>query len=88
MATVKTKNKRAFNMRMTVMSFIIELIEICRRNNRLGTARNYDHTMNSFLSFLDGRDIPFKYVNDELMVEYERNGSSLVVSCVIAVRFI
>lgn len=72
MATVKTKNKRAFNRRMTVMSFIIELIEICRRNNRLGTARNYDHTMNSFLSFLDGRDIPFKYVNDELMVEYEK----------------
>ena len=56
----------------TIVSFFKEQIKYCTVNKMLGTARNYDRTLNSFYKFLSGNDIPFKMITEELVLEYER----------------
>ncbi len=58
--------KRQTTVAETMQSEINELTN----NNRLGTARNYRRTWNSFRSFLEGRNIPFAAITDTLIDEY------------------
>ena len=61
---------RSPQCQMSVLTFFKEQISILSIHNRLGTARNYLRTMNSFSSFLYGNDIPFKLFTEELIFEY------------------
>ncbi len=64
MATVKE--------RFSFVSFFEEQIEHCKLNKQLGTARNYQRTLNSFRTFLEGMDIPFAMMTETLILDYER----------------
>ncbi len=46
------------------------VIEGCRRAGRLGTARNYEKSLNSFKAFING-DLTFDDMNVQLLVDYE-----------------
>lgn len=61
---------RSPQCQMYVLTFFKEQITFLSMSNRLGTARNYLRTMNSFSSFLHGDDIPFKLLTEELVFEY------------------
>lgn len=55
---------------VTVLSFMREQIVLLIQHNRLGTARNYQRTLNSFSDFLDGADLPFAAFTERLVEEY------------------
>ncbi len=55
----------------TVASFFREMIAQCRRNKTLGTARNYERTLRSFMDFLNGEDIHLSQITDCLVADYE-----------------
>lgn len=55
---------------VTVLSFMREQIEQLVQHNRLGTARNYKRTLNSFSDFLGGADLPFAAFTERLVEEY------------------
>ena len=55
-----------------LFSFFEEQIEYCKLKRRMGTARNYQRTLNSIRTFLNGNDIPFTMVTETLVLEYER----------------
>ncbi len=59
-------------LKTNLVSFSNEVIESCKRNNHLGTARNYRRSMDSFLTFLCGRNIGLGDISEDLMAEYER----------------
>lgn len=54
----------------TVLAFLREQIAHLTKNNRLGTARNYTRTYNSFAAFLGGADLPFTAFTESLVEEY------------------
>ncbi len=56
----------------SVATFFEEQIEHCKLNKQLGTARNYQRTLNSFRTFLRGNDIPFPMITETLVLDYER----------------
>ncbi len=51
--------------------FFTEQITLLRSNGKLGTARNYKRTLNSFSSFLKGKDIPLSACSEELVCNYD-----------------
>lgn len=58
--------------RISVSSFFREQIGRCKQNMYLGTARNYERTLNSFMSFLKGNDVSFTMITERMMADYER----------------
>ncbi len=75
-------------VKFSVVSFFKEQIEHCKLNKQLGTARNYQRTLNSFRTFLKGQDIAFSMITETLVLEYEswlaehgvvRNSSSFYI---------
>ncbi len=65
----------AFNdptKRVTVLSFMNELIESLENNRRLGTAHNYKCAVKSFADFLNQRDITFSLMTSKLVSDYEQ----------------
>lgn len=62
MARIKSTN---------VLSFFKEQITLLESSNKLGTARNYRRTLSSFSLFLEGRDIPFRLLDEPLVIRYE-----------------
>lgn len=55
----------------TVLTFFHEQMSLLKSGNKLGTARNYFRTLNSFSSFLEGKDITFRCLDDKLVMQYE-----------------
>ncbi len=60
------------NCEAQVFSFFEGQIEYCKQNRKMGTARNYQRTLNSIRTFLKGNDIPFTMITERLVLEYER----------------
>lgn len=58
------------NSQITVLQFIRQQIGMMCNTNRLGTARNYEKTMNSFSDFLHGEDIHFSMMSETLVECY------------------
>lgn len=56
--------------RLTVFTYIEKQIACLRANGKLGTARNYRRTLNSFAGFLQGADIPFSLLDEQLVGRY------------------
>lgn len=56
--------------RLTVFTYIEKQIARLRANGKLGTARNYRRTLNSFAGFLQGADIPFSLLDEQLIGRY------------------
>lgn len=55
---------------LTVAESMRREIDELTNSNRLGTARNYRRALNSFMSFLGAKDIPFSAVTESLIDEY------------------
>lgn len=53
-----------------VLDFMRQLITGLKNEGKFGTARNYEHTANSFSTFLRGRDVPFSILNAHFIAEY------------------
>ncbi len=53
-----------------ILSFMCEQVAQLTADNRLGTARNYSRTLNSFSGFLGGEDLPFAAFTERLVEEY------------------
>ena len=69
MATVKTKQRRksmAGKGTMKVLEFMENQIRLIRDANRLGTACNYEKTKKNLTEFLEGVDILFTKVDEQL----------------------
>ena len=54
----------------SVLTFFRRQIELLRNANRLGTARNYEKTFNSFSQFLGSEDIRFSMMTEPLIENY------------------
>ena len=54
----------------TVLAFLRGQITRLTAEGRLGTARNYARTLNSFSDFLGGADLPFAVLTEPLVEEY------------------
>lgn len=54
----------------SVLAYTQEQIAVLRRNRQWGTARNYRRMLNSFSAFLQGNDIPFGLLDEELVLAY------------------
>ena len=54
----------------TVLAFLRGQITRLTAEGRLGTARNYARTLNSFSDFLGGADLPFAALTEPLVEEY------------------
>ena len=61
---------RIMEQRITVAESMRREIDELTNSNRLGTARNYRRALNSFMSFLGAKDIPFSAVTESLIDEY------------------
>lgn len=55
---------------VTFLHYFEEQIARLQKNGKLGTARNYRRTYNSFTAFLEGRDIVFQEFDEPLIMEY------------------
>lgn len=56
----------------TVLSSLTTLFYEFKNNGRWGNARNLRRALNSFSNFLGGRDVPFKQVDEMLIMKYEQ----------------
>lgn len=56
----------------TFLSYLEKHIKALKKNEKLGTAHNFQHTLNSFSAFLNGEDISFGQLNGVLIMEYEK----------------
>ena len=56
--------------RFTVFAFVEKQIACLRADGKLGTARNYRRTLNSFSGFLNGADIPVSLLDERLVGRY------------------
>ncbi len=56
----------------TVLSSLVTLVDELKNDDRWGNARNLQRALNSFSGFLGGLDIPFKQVDEKLIMEYEQ----------------
>ncbi len=61
---------RIMEQRITVAEAMRREIDEQTNNNRLGTARNYRRALNSFMSFLGEKNVPFSAVTESLIDEY------------------
>lgn len=56
---------------ITVLAYVEMLAAGLAADGKLGTARNYRRTLNSFSDFLGGRDIPFSLFDERLVGRYD-----------------
>lgn len=56
----------------TILSYLGKHIKTLKKDEKLGTARNFQRTQNSFSTFLKGEDIPFSQLDEVLIIEYEK----------------
>lgn len=56
----------------TFLSYMEGLILSLKKDGQLGTARNLQRTLSSFSTFLNGEDIPFCQLDEELAMKYEQ----------------
>ncbi len=56
----------------TILSCLAALVDELKNDERWGNARNLQRALNSFSDFLGGLDIPFKQVDERLVMEYEQ----------------
>ena len=61
---------RLSKQQVTVMTVMQQEIRDLIRQNRLGTARNYQRTLRSFMNFSGDRDISFTAFTERLIGEY------------------
>lgn len=61
---------RSPGMQITLFEYFNEQIKILKMDGKLGTARNYQRTMNSFFSFLGGKDISFALLDERVILNY------------------
>ncbi len=80
--------------RPSFFAFFKAQIEQLAANNRMGTARNYRRTLASFTDFREGKDLPLKRFNEDIVTKYEaylvqrgmqRNSSSFYLRILRAV---
>lgn len=55
-----------------VLAFMKNLSENCRKKQAFGTSRAYYKAVCSFSNFLNGEDLPFSLLTDDLLEEYAR----------------
>ncbi len=55
---------------VSVLDFMQNQIRLLRNANRLGTALNYEKTMRNFGEFLNGVDLPFSAMTEQLIADY------------------
>ncbi len=77
-----------------VLAYMQQLIDDLRNARKLGTARNYERTLNSVSAFLRGRDISFSLLGEDMVMAYNnwlrqrhisRNSSSFYMRILRAV---
>ncbi len=56
--------------RMTVLAYIGRQVAAMKAGRRLGTARNYTKAGNSLCSFLKGKDVPLRRMDENLILGY------------------
>lgn len=61
---------RSSGSRISVLAFIGERIAELKACDRLGTARNYERTMNSLSQYLGGADLPFAALTEHFVDGY------------------
>ncbi len=64
------KRYKSSDCHISVLDFMREQIARLRKANRFGTASNYEKTMRSFSAFLDGMNLPFSAMTEQLIVDY------------------
>lgn len=62
---------RALPAETGALAFMRGRIAQLTAENRHGTARNYTRTLNSFSAFLEGVDLPFAAITEQLVEEYD-----------------
>ncbi len=55
---------------VSVLDFMQNQIRLMRNANRLGTALNYEKTMRNFGEFLNGVNLPFSAMTEQLIADY------------------
>jgi len=55
---------------VSVLDFMRNQIRLLRNANRLGTALNYEKTMRNFGEFLNGVNLPFSAMTEQLIADY------------------
>lgn len=61
---------RAPNSRIMALDYLNERIVQLKVNRKLGTARNYQRTANSFFTFLGGTDVSLTMLDERLVMRY------------------
>lgn len=64
------KRYKSSDSHISVLDFMREQIDRLQKANRFGTASNYEKTMRSFCAFLDGINLPFSAMTEQLISEY------------------
>lgn len=57
---------------VSFLSYVEGLISSLEKEGQLSTARNLQRTLSSFSTFLNGEDIPFNQLDEELALNYEQ----------------
>ncbi len=64
------KRYKSSDSHISVLDFMRDQIDRLRKANRFGTASNYEKTMRSFSAFLDGMNLPFSAMTEQLIADY------------------
>ncbi len=64
------KRYKSSDSHISVLDFMREQIDRLQKANRFGTASNYEKTMRSFSAFLDGMNLPFSAMTEQLIADY------------------
>lgn len=55
---------------VTILAYMRRQIALLRQRRQFGTAENYECALVSLSAFLNGRDLPFSRMNEELVLKY------------------
>ncbi len=70
--STKVRSKRlSFSGKRTLFTFMQVSIASLEQAGRLRTSETYKTALNSFMKFMDGKDIPLNNMDAELMMGYE-----------------
>lgn len=61
---------RSVDINITTLDFMRAQVEQLRASNRLGTAKNYEKTMRSFMLFLDNARLPISALTEQVIRDY------------------
>lgn len=72
MESIRVRSKRlSFSGKKVLSSFMQAYIASLRQSGKLRTSETYRAALNSFMKFMDGKEVTFSNVNAELMLDYE-----------------